>query len=155
MISYDEALLPLNKAGIEHIRTVWTTDAFYRETAVKVKRRLAARERKLWIWLQPLWLCPKHKPRSINFSIRLTMWDHHNHEWDARREDRKIRCYDLSFDIAVDIALELENKNIDSKSRNRKGNEVLKIYDTMSRDLREFVHPRRMFQGQRFTTIST
>lgn len=33
----------LDKAGIEHIRTkTWTTDTFYRETAAKVKRRLAA-----------------------------------------------------------------------------------------------------------------
>ena len=47
-IAYDETLLltmenALNKSGIEHIRTkVWTTDAFYRETAAKVKRRLEA-----------------------------------------------------------------------------------------------------------------
>ena len=46
-IAYDETLLltmeeALNKSGIEHIRTkAWTTDAFYRETAAKVKRRLA------------------------------------------------------------------------------------------------------------------
>jgi len=33
--------------------------------------------------------------------------DHHNHEWDARREDRKADAMTF-FDIAVDIALELE-----------------------------------------------
>lgn len=47
-IVYEQSLLltmekALDKAGIEHIRTKsWTTDAFYRETAAKVKRRLAA-----------------------------------------------------------------------------------------------------------------
>ncbi|EFO53962.1 phosphorylase, Pnp/Udp family [Streptococcus infantis SK1302] len=49
----------LDKAGIEHIRTKsWTTDAFYRETAAKVKRRLAAGAR-VEIWkLQLSWPGP-------------------------------------------------------------------------------------------------
>ena len=80
-ISYDETLLStmenaLNKAGIEHIRTKsWTTDAFYRETAAKVKRRLAAgatvvdmEASAIMAWLNI------DKPRFINFSTRLTMW---------------------------------------------------------------------------------
>ncbi|MBS8065649.1 nucleoside phosphorylase, partial [Streptococcus suis] len=47
-ISYDPASLltmekALDQAGIEHVRAkTWTTDAFFRETAAKVKRRLAA-----------------------------------------------------------------------------------------------------------------
>ncbi len=46
-IAYDETLLltieeALNKSDIEHSNKAWTTDAFYRETADKVKRRLAA-----------------------------------------------------------------------------------------------------------------
>ena len=113
-IAYDETLLltmeeALKKAGIEHIRTkAWTTDAFYRETAAKVKRRLAAgatvvdmEASAIMAWAQ------YRKAKVYQFFYTADYVDHHNHEWDARREDRKADAMTF-FDIAVSIALALE-----------------------------------------------
>ena len=65
----------MDKAGIEHIRTKsWTTDAFYRETAAKVKRRLAAGARVVDMEASAIMPGPNiDKPMSINFSTQLTM----------------------------------------------------------------------------------
>ena len=81
-VAYDESLLVkleaiFDKHNIEHIRTkAWTTDAFYRETLDKVKRRLAAGAQVWWIWkLQLSWLGVNFaRARSINSSTQLTMW---------------------------------------------------------------------------------
>lgn len=65
----------LNKSGIEHIRTkVWTTDAFYRETAAKVKRRLEAGAKVVDMESSAIMPRPNiDKPMFISFSTRLTM----------------------------------------------------------------------------------
>ena len=113
-ISYDEALLStlenaLNKAGIEHIRTkAWTTDAFYRETAAKVKRRLAAGAKVVDMEASAIMAWAQYRQAKVyQFFYTADYVDHHNHEWDARREDRKADAMTF-FKIAVDIALELE-----------------------------------------------
>ena len=79
-IAYERSLLltmenALDKAGVEHIRTKsWTTDAFYRETAAKVKQRLEAGARVVDMEASAIMAGPNiDKPRSINFSIQLTM----------------------------------------------------------------------------------
>lgn len=113
-ISYDETLLStlenaLNKAGIEYIRTkAWTTDAFYRETAAKVKRRLAAGAKVVDMEASAIMAWAQYRQAKVyQFFYTADYVDHHNHEWDARREDRKADAMTF-FDIAVDIALELE-----------------------------------------------
>ena len=113
-ISYDEALLStlenaLNKSGIEHIRTkAWTTDAFYRETAAKVKRRLAAGAKVVDMEASAIMAWAQYRQAKVyQFFYTADYVDHHNHEWDARREDRKADAMTF-FKIAVDIALELE-----------------------------------------------
>lgn len=113
-ISYDETLLStiekaLNKAGIEHIRTKsWTTDAFYRETAAKVKRRLAEGATVVDMEASAIMAWAQYRQAKVyQFFYTADYVDHHNHEWDARREDRKADAMTF-FDIAVDIALELE-----------------------------------------------
>lgn len=113
-ISYDEALLStlenaLNKAGIEHIRTKsWTTDAFYRETAAKVKRRLAAGATVVDMEASAIMAWAQYRQAKVyQFFYTADYVDHHNHEWDARREDRKADAMTF-FEIAVSIALALE-----------------------------------------------
>ena len=80
-IAYDETLLltmeeALNKSCVEHIRTKsWTTDAFYRETPDKVKRRLAAGAKVVDRKLQLSWLGVNFaRVKSISSSTQLTMW---------------------------------------------------------------------------------
>ena len=113
-ISYDEALLStlenaLNKAGIEYIRTkAWTTDAFYRETAAKVKRRLAAGAKVVDMEASAIMAWAQYRQAKVyQFFYTADYVDHHNHEWDARREDRKADAMTF-FEIAVSIALALE-----------------------------------------------
>lgn len=113
-ISYDETILStmekaLNKAGIEHIRTKsWTTDAFYRETAAKVKRRLAAGARVVDMEASAIMAWAQFRQAKVyQFFYTADYVDHHNHEWDARREDRKADAMTF-FEIAVSIASALE-----------------------------------------------
>lgn len=113
-ISYDETLLStienaLNKAGIEHIRTkAWTTDAFYRETAAKVKRRLAAGAKVVDMEASAIMAWAQYRQAKVyQFFYTADYVDHHNHEWYARREDRKADAMTF-FEIAVSIALALE-----------------------------------------------
>ena len=112
-IAYDETLLltmenALNKSGIEHIRTkAWTTDAFYRETAAKVKRRLAAGAKVVDMEASAMMAWAQYRQAKVyQFFYTADYVDHHNHEWDARREERKADAMTF-FEIAVDIALEL------------------------------------------------
>ena len=112
-ISYDEALLStlenaLDKYGIEHIRTkAWTTDAFYRETAAKVKRRLAAGAKVVDMEASAIMAWAQYRYAKVyQFFYTADYVNHHNHEWDARRKERKADAMTF-FDIAVSIALEL------------------------------------------------
>lgn len=112
-IAYDENLLlsmenALNKAGIEHIRTkAWTTDAFYRETAAKVKRRLAAGARVVDMEASAIMAWTQYRQAKVyQFFYTADYVDHHKHEWDARREERKADAMTF-FEIALVIAREL------------------------------------------------
>ena len=112
-IAYEQSLLltmekALDKAGIEHIRTKsWTTDAFYRETAAKVKRRLAAGTRVVDMEASAIMAWAQYQLANI-YQIFYTAdyVDHQNHEWDARREDRKADAMTF-FEIALVIVQEL------------------------------------------------
>uniref|UniRef100_UPI003211B5A1 nucleoside phosphorylase n=1 Tax=uncultured Streptococcus sp. TaxID=83427 RepID=UPI003211B5A1 len=113
-IAYDETLLltmeeALNKAGIEHIRTKsWTTDAFYRETVAKVKRRLAAGARVVDMEASAIMAWAQYRLANVyQFFYTADYVDHQNHEWDARREDRKADAMTF-FEIALVIARELD-----------------------------------------------
>ena len=113
-IAYDETLLltmenALNKSGIEHIRTkVWTTDAFYRETAAKVKRRLEAGAKVVDMESSAIMPRPNiDKPMFISFSTRLTMLIITIMNGDARHEERTADAMTF-FTIALTIAKELE-----------------------------------------------
>ena len=112
-IAYEQSLLltmekALDKAGIEHIRTKsWTTDAFYRETAAKVKRRLAAGARVVDMEASAIMAWAQYRQANVyQFFYTADYVDHHNHEWDARREDRKADAMTF-FEIALVIAQEL------------------------------------------------
>ena len=112
-IAYERSLLltmekALDKAGIEHIRTKsWTTDAFYRETAAKVKRRLAAGARVVDMEASAIMAWAQYRQANVyQFFYTADYVDHHNHEWDARREDRKADSMTF-FEIALVIAQEL------------------------------------------------
>ena len=113
-VAYDESLLIeleaiFDKHNIEHIRTkAWTTDAFYRETPDKVKRRLAAGAKVVDMEASAIMAWAQYRQAKVyQFFYTADYVDHHNQEWDARREDRKADAMTF-FKIAVDIALELE-----------------------------------------------
>ena len=113
-IAYDQSLLltmekALDKAGIEHIRTKsWTTDAFYRETAAKVKQRLEAGARVVDMEASAIMAWAQYRQAQVyQFFYTADYVDHHNHEWDARREQRKADAMTF-FEIALVIARELD-----------------------------------------------
>ena len=113
-IAYEQSLLftmekALDKAGIEHIRTKsWTTDAFYRETAAKVKRRLAAGARVVDMEASAIMAWSQfRKSKVYQFFYTADYVDHHNRTWDARHEERTADAMTF-FTIALTIAKELE-----------------------------------------------
>ena len=113
-IVYEQSLLltmekALDKAGIEHIRTKsWTTDAFYRETAAKVKRRLAAGARVVDMEASAIMAWSQfRKSKVYQFFYTADYVDHHNRTWDARHEERTADAMTF-FTIALTIAKELE-----------------------------------------------
>ena len=113
-IAYDETLLltmeeALNKSGIEHIRTkAWTTDAFYRETPDKVKRRLAAGAQVVDMEASAIMAWSQfRKSKVYQFFYTADYVDHHNRAWDARHEERTADAMTF-FTIALIIAKELE-----------------------------------------------
>lgn len=99
----------LDKASIEHIRTkTWITDTFYRETADKVKRRLAAGARVVDMEASAVMTWSQYRQANVyQFFYTADYVDYQNHEWDARREDRKADAM-TSFEIALVIARELD-----------------------------------------------
>ncbi|NQK93631.1 nucleoside phosphorylase [Streptococcus suis] len=114
-ISYDPALLltmekALDQAGIEHVRTkTWTTDAFYRETAAKVKRRLTAGAMVVDMEASAIMAWSQFRQANVyQFFYTADYVDHHNNEWDTRREERNVDCMTF-FEIAMDIAKKLES----------------------------------------------
>lgn len=113
-IAYEQSLLltmekALNKSCIEHIRTkAWTTDAFYREKPDKVKRRLAAGAKVVDMEASAIMAWAQYRQAKVyQFFYTADYVDHHNHEWDARREDRKADAMTF-FEIALVIARDLD-----------------------------------------------
>lgn len=113
-ISYDESLLVkleaiFDKHDIEHIRTKsWTTDAFYRETPEKVKRRLAAGAKVVDMEASAIMAWSQfRKTKVYQFFYTADYVDHHNRTWDARHEERTADAMTF-FTIALTIAKELE-----------------------------------------------
>ncbi|HFI0777168.1 TPA: nucleoside phosphorylase [Streptococcus suis] len=114
-ISYHSELLltmeeALDQAGIEHVRTkTWTTDAFYRETAAKVKRRLTAGAMVVDMEASAIMAWSQFRQANVyQFFYTADYVDHHNNEWDTRREERNVDCMTF-FEIAMDIAKKLES----------------------------------------------
>ncbi|MGT2712130.1 nucleoside phosphorylase [Streptococcus oriscaviae] len=117
-ISYEPALLlamekALNQAGIEHVRTkTWTTDAFYRETVDKVKRRLAAGATVVDMETSAIMAWADFRQAKVyQFFYTADYVDHHKNEWDARREERTADCM-IFFDVAMAIAKGVTNESI-------------------------------------------
>lgn len=114
-IAYEEALLTkmeniFDKHGIEHIRSKsWTTDAFYRETADKVKRRLEAGAQVVDMEASAIMAWSQFRKKQVyQFFYTADYVDHHNHEWDARHEERKADAMTF-FDVALTIAEGIRN----------------------------------------------
>ena len=113
-ITYDEPLLIqleaiFDKHDIEHIRAKsWTTDAFYRETPDKVKRRLAAGAQVVDMEASAIMAWSQfRKSKVYQFFYTADYVDHHNRTWDARHEERTADAMTF-FTIALTIAKELE-----------------------------------------------
>lgn len=116
-ISYDPASLltmekALDQAGIEHVRTkTWTTDAFYRETAAKVKRRLTAGAMVVDMEASAIMAWSQFRQAKVyQFFYTADYVDHHNNEWDKRKGERQADCM-VFFDVAMAIARKVEMKN--------------------------------------------
>ncbi|HFI0787486.1 TPA: nucleoside phosphorylase [Streptococcus suis] len=116
-ISYAPALLltmeeVLNEAGIEHVRgKTWTTDAFYRETADKVKRRLAAGAQVVDMEASAIMAWSQFRQAEVyQFFYTADYVDHHNNEWDKRKAERQVDCM-VFFDVAMAIARKLESRS--------------------------------------------
>lgn len=113
-IAYEEALLTemeaiFDKQGIEHIRTkTWTTDAFYRETPAKVKRRLEAGAQVVDMEAAAIIAWSQFRKKKVyQFFYTADYVDHHSQTWDARHEERTADAMTF-FTIALTIAKELE-----------------------------------------------
>lgn len=116
-ISYAPALLltmeeVLNEAGIEHVwGKTWTTDAFYRETADKVKRRLAAGAQVVDMEASAIMAWSQFRQAEVyQFFYTADYVDHHNNEWDKRKAERQVDCM-VFFDVAMAIARKLESRS--------------------------------------------
>ncbi|NQO34169.1 nucleoside phosphorylase [Streptococcus suis] len=116
-ISYDPALLltmekALDQAGIEHVQAkTWTTDAFYRETAAKVKRRLAAGAMVVDMEASAIMAWANFRQAKVyQFFYTADYVDHHKNEWDTRREERTADNMTF-FEVAMAIARKLESRS--------------------------------------------
>ncbi|MBO4109703.1 nucleoside phosphorylase [Streptococcus suis] len=114
-INYDPALLltmekALDQAGIEHVRAkTWTTDAFYRETAAKVKRRLVAGAMVVDMEASAIMAWANFRQAKVyQFFYTADYVDHHKNEWDARREERTADSMTF-FEVGMAIARKLES----------------------------------------------
>ncbi|HEM6136983.1 TPA: nucleoside phosphorylase [Streptococcus suis] len=116
-ISYDPASLltmenALDQAGIEHVRAkTWTTDAFFRETAAKVKRRLAAGAMVVDMEASAIMAWANFRQAKVyQFFYTADYVDHHKNEWDTRREERTADSMTF-FEVAMAIARTLESRS--------------------------------------------
>lgn len=116
-ISYHSELLltmeeALDQAGIEHVRTkTWTIDAFYRETAAKVKRRLTAGAMVVDMEASAIMAWANFRQAKVyQFFYTADYVDHHKNEWDVRREERTADSMTF-FEVAMAIARKLESRS--------------------------------------------
>lgn len=102
----------LDQAGIEHVRAkTWTTDAFFRETAAKVKRRLAAGAMVVDMEASAIMAWATFRQAKVyQFFYTADYVDHHKNEWDARREERMADSMTF-FEVAMAIARKLESRS--------------------------------------------
>lgn len=108
-IAYDPALLwtmekALERAGVDYVRAKsWTTDAFYRETAAKVKRRLEAGAQVVEMEASAIMAWAQFRQAKVyQFFYTADYVDHHQNEWDKREQERHADCMTF-FDIALEI----------------------------------------------------
>lgn len=113
-ISYDPAQLLtmekiFDKHGIEHIRTkTWTTDAFYRETASKVKRRMTSGAEVVEMEAAGIMAWSRFRAAKVyQFFYTADYVDHYEEKWDTRREERTLNPITF-FEIAFTVAKELQ-----------------------------------------------
>lgn len=116
-INYDPDLLltmekALDQAGIEHVRVkTWTTDAFYRETAAKVKRRLVAGAMVVDMEASAIMAWANFRQAKVyQFFYTADYVDHHKNEWDVRREERTADSMTF-FEVGMAIARKLESRS--------------------------------------------
>ena len=102
-IEYMEKILM--KEGISCIRTkTWSTDAFYRETASKVQRRLAAGARVVDMEAAAIMAWSQFRQSVVyQFFYTADYVDHHKNEWDKQQEERQLDCM-IFFDVAMILA---------------------------------------------------
>ncbi len=113
-ISYEENLIltmeaALDKAEIEHVRAkTWTTDAFYRETADKVKRRLAAGATVVDMEASAIMAWAQFRRASVyQFFYTADYVNHHENVWETRKEERHLDVVTF-FEVALAIAQYVE-----------------------------------------------
>ncbi|MFA9468214.1 nucleoside phosphorylase [Streptococcus sp. E24BD] len=109
-IAYDPALLltmekALDAAGIPHVRAKsWTTDAFYRETADKVERRLAAGATVVDMEASAIMAWAQYRQAKVyQFFYTADYVDHTSNQWDKRADERTADVLTF-FDVALVIA---------------------------------------------------
>lgn len=114
-IAYDVTLVErlegiFDKHAIQHTRAkTWTTDAFYRETPAKVKRRLQAGAQVVDMEAAAIMAWSQFRQTKVyQFFYTADYINHEQQSWDSRREERKADALTF-FDIAVTIAEEIRN----------------------------------------------
>lgn len=115
-IEYDATLLStmetiFNRAGIDYIRMkTWTTDAFFRETAAKTKRRLLAGAQVVDMEAAAIMAWSQFRIAEVyQFFYTADYVDHHHNEWDRRSQERVLDSL-VFFEIAMTIAKALAHE---------------------------------------------
>lgn len=98
----------MRQAGIGCLRTkAWATDAFFRKTADKVKRRMAAGAEVVDMEAASIMAWAQYRKADVyQFFYTADYVDYHNNEWHQRHEER-ITDAMVFFDVAMTIAREL------------------------------------------------
>lgn len=104
----------LDKQGVDYTLTkTWTTDAFYRETPAKVKRRKEAGSKVVDMEWTAVEAWRQYRQANVyHFFYTADYVDHHNEVWDNRLDKRQLDNMTF-FDIAFELAKELDDaKNL-------------------------------------------
>ncbi|GFH42188.1 uridine phosphorylase [Lactococcus hodotermopsidis] len=87
----------------------WTTDAFFRETAEKAKRRLAAGATVVDMECSAIQAWAQYRKKEVyQFFYTADEVDHENEKWDRREAHKKVDVRHF-FEIALKIAGELDD----------------------------------------------